>query len=76
MPRFIEESSRSQSTLSPELLDDYLSENNSIRVIDAFVDRLILRDMNFKRVEPSESCGTCSLTSVTRFTVPDHPGER
>ena len=55
MPRFIEESSRSQSTLFPELLDDYISENNSIRVIDAFVDRLILRDMNFKRVEPSDT---------------------
>jgi len=55
MPRFIEESSRSQSTLFPELLDDYIGQDNQVRVIDAFVDGLDLGSMSFKRVEPSDT---------------------
>lgn len=55
MPRFIEESSRSQSTLFPELLDEYISKDNEVRVIDAFVDGLDLRSMSFNRVEPSDT---------------------
>jgi len=38
MKRFIEGESRSQSTLFPELLDDYVGEDNPVRVIDVFVD--------------------------------------
>lgn len=55
MPRFIEESARSQSTLFPELLDDYISQDNTVRVIDTFVDGLDLRNMSLKRVEPSDT---------------------
>ena len=55
MSRFIEETARSQSTLFPELLDDYISQDNPIRVIEVFVDGLDLRSMNFKRVEPSDT---------------------
>ena len=55
MSRFIEENSRSQSTLFPELLDDYITQDNTVRVIDAFVDGLDLRSMSFKRVEPSDT---------------------
>ena len=55
MPRFIEEESRVQVTLFPELLDDYISQENTVRIIDAFVDGLPLRDMEFKRVDPSET---------------------
>ena len=55
MPRFIEEQARSQSTLFPELLDDYISPDNPIRVIEAFVDGLDMRSMNFNRVEPSDT---------------------
>ena len=55
MSGFIEEAARSQSTLFPELLDDYISQDNPIRVIEAFVDGLDLRSMNFKRVEPSDT---------------------
>jgi len=55
MPRFIEERARTQSTLFPELLDDYISEENSIRVIDAFVDGLNMRRLDFKRVEPRDT---------------------
>jgi len=55
MPRFIEEKARNQSTLFPEQLKDYISQDNPIRVIDAFVEGLDIRRMNFKRVDPSDT---------------------
>ena len=36
MKRFIQGENRSQGTLFPELLDDYISEENEIRVIDVY----------------------------------------
>jgi len=43
MKRFIEGEDRSQSTLFPEHLDDYIAEDNPVRVIDVFVDELDLK---------------------------------
>jgi len=43
---------RSQSTLFPERLDDYVGENNPVRVVDVFVDELDLGGLGFSRVEP------------------------
>ena len=53
MKRFIEGENRSQSTLFPERLDDYIAEDNAIRVVDAFVNKLNLKRLGFNRVEPS-----------------------
>ena len=53
MPRYIEGENRFQSTLFPESLDEYIAETNSIRVIDRFVDRLILADLGFERAQPN-----------------------
>lgn len=55
MPRFIEGENRSQSTLFPERLDDFISEDNPVRVIDAFVDELNLGDLGFDGVKPEET---------------------
>ena len=52
MKRFVEGEDRSQSTLFPERLDDYIAEDNPVRVIDAFVDELDLADLGFERVQP------------------------
>jgi len=52
MKRFIEGESRNQSTLFPELLDDYVGEDNPVRVIDVFVDELDLGGLGFSGVEP------------------------
>ena len=52
MKRFIEGEDRNQSTLFPELLDDYIAEDNPVRVIDVFVDELDLGQLGFGRVEP------------------------
>ena len=37
MKRFIEGEDRSQVTLLPECLDDYIAEDNPVRVVEAFV---------------------------------------
>src|SRR5277367_1279897 len=52
MKRFIECEDRSQSTLFPERLDDYIAEDNPVRVIDVFVDELDLSQLGFEGAEP------------------------
>ncbi len=52
MKRFVEGTDRGQSTLRPECLDDWISEDNPVRVIDVFVDELDLGGLGFVRVEP------------------------
>ena len=56
MKRFVEGMDRGQSTLLPECLDDWIAENNPVRVIDAFVEALNLSELEFAGVEP-ESTG-------------------
>jgi transposase len=48
MKRFVEGVDRSQSTLFPERLDDWIGEDNPIRVIDVFVDELDLGGLGFE----------------------------
>ena len=55
MKRFIEGENRFQSTLFPESLEDYIAADNPVRVIDAFVDGLDLKQLGFDRAEPSET---------------------
>ena len=50
MSRFIEGTCRAQATLFPDRLDDYLTEENPVRVIDAFIDSLDLANLGFKTV--------------------------
>jgi transposase len=53
MKRFIEGQERGQVTLLPECLDDYIGEDNPVRVIDAFVDELDLRGLGFEGTDPA-----------------------
>jgi transposase len=53
MKRFVEGADRGQSTLLPECLDDWIDEENPVRVIDAFVDALDLAGLGFDGVEPA-----------------------
>lgn len=53
MKRFIEGADRGQSTMLPELLDDYVDEDNQVRVVDVFVDQLDLASLGFERVQPA-----------------------
>ena len=52
MKRFIEGVNRTQSTLFPESLEDYITEDNPVRVIDVFVDGLSLEKQGFSSAQP------------------------
>ena len=52
---YIEGESREQRVLFPEVLDDYISEDNLVRFIDAFVDGLEMEELGFDRTAPKET---------------------
>ncbi|MFI5269050.1 MAG: IS1182 family transposase [Chloroflexota bacterium] len=52
MKRFVEGEDRRQGVLLPEFLDDYVGEENPVRVIDAFVEALDLEALGFEGVVP------------------------
>src|SRR5512144_2818398 len=52
MKRFIEGEDRTQVTLLPERLDDYVGPDNPARVVEAFVEQLDLRQMGFAGGDP------------------------
>ena len=54
MSGFVEGIDRSQRTLFPAMLDDYVAEDNPVRAVDAFVEGLDLDKLGFGRVEPLE----------------------
>jgi transposase len=52
MKRFVEGTDRGQSTFFPECLEDWICEDNPVRVIDVFVDKLDLTELRFVGVDP------------------------
>ena len=52
MKRFVEGIDRSQSTMFPERLDDWILDDNPVRAVDVFVDELDLGGLGFVRVAP------------------------
>ena len=52
MKRFVEGLDRGQSTLFPETLEDFVADDNPVRVIEAFVEALDLGDLGFSSVDP------------------------
>jgi hypothetical protein len=62
MRRFVEGTDRGQSTLFPECLEDWIGEDNPVRVIDVFVEELDLAGLGFSRVDP-EATGRPSWPS-------------
>jgi transposase len=53
MPRFIEGQDRHQVTLLPESLDEFIAEDNAVRVVDAFIDELDLGSLGFDGATPA-----------------------
>ena len=52
MKRFIHSADRNQGTLFPEHLEDFVTEDNPVRVIDVFVEQLDLGQLGFASVTP------------------------
>src|SRR5947199_5410046 len=68
MARFVVGDDRSQSTLFPERLEEYLSEHNPVRAVDVFVDELDLAQLGFGGVEP-ETTGRPAYHPATLLKI-------
>ena len=68
MKRYVEGEDRSQSTLFPESLDDYIAEDNPVRVIDVFVDELDLNKLGFEGMQP-ETTGRPAYHPATLLKI-------
>src|SRR3982074_3712889 len=68
MTRFVGGDDRSQSTLFPERLDDYLGDDNPVRAVDVFVDELDLAKLGFDGVEP-EATGRPAYHPATLLKI-------
>ena len=53
MKRFVQGQSRTQTTLLPECLDDFVGEDNPVQVIEVFVDQLDLGKLGFEGIDPA-----------------------
>jgi transposase len=53
MGRFVEGSDRRQSWLLPNSLDDYVTDDNPVRVVGAFIDEFNLGSLEFARAAPA-----------------------
>ncbi len=61
MTGFISGADRTQGTMFPAQLEDYVAEDNPVRVIDFFVDRLDLGELGFWRVQRSSREGPLTI---------------
>lgn len=55
MPRFVEGHDRQQVTLLPECLDDFITEDNTVRIVDAFIEELDLVALGFEGANPAKT---------------------
>jgi transposase len=68
MKRFVEGQDRSQLILLPDCLDDYVGEDNPVRIVDAFIDELDLAVLGFAGVVP-EATGRPSYHPATLLKI-------
>lgn len=68
MKRFIEGEDRRQATLLPDILEDYVTEDNPVRVIDVFIDELDLGALGFAGVVP-EATGRPAYHPATLLKI-------
>jgi len=55
MGRFVEGEDSRQSYLLPETLDDYVTEDNPVRVVEVFIEELDLDALGFEGVHPAST---------------------
>src|SRR6516162_1340524 len=66
--RFVEGQDRAQLMLLPECLDDFVGEDNPVRVVDAFIEELDLAVLGFAGVVP-EATGRPSHHPATLLKI-------
>ena len=68
MKRFVEGEDRRQATLLPDSLEDYVTEDNPVRVVDVFIDELDLAALGFSGVVP-EATGRPAYHPATLLKI-------
>src|SRR6202045_1851496 len=68
MPRFVEGCNRRQIALLPDCLDDYVTQDSPVRVVDVFIDELDLAALGFTGVVP-EATGRPSYHPSTLLKI-------
>ena len=53
--KYMEKRARSQISFLPESVEDYISDENPVRVIDAFVDSLDMEGLGFQKAKPAQT---------------------
>lgn len=53
--KYIQGSDRNQLSILPDCIEDYIDENNPVRVIDAFVNSLDMNLLGFLRAKPNQT---------------------
>ena len=61
---YIQGTPREQRLLFPDVVDDYITEDNPVRFIDAFVDKQDLEELGFQKSQPAST-----------GRLPYHPGD-
>ena len=74
MSGFIQGEDRSQATLFPERLDDYVAEDSAVRVIDVFIDELELSGLGFKTQPNDTGRPAYNPTTMLKLFVSGIPG--
>jgi transposase len=68
MKRFVEGEDRRQATLLPDCLDDYVTEDNPVRIVEVFIDELDLAALGFAGIVP-EMTGRPSYHPATLLKI-------
>ena len=73
MGRFVEGEDRRQSLLLPQSLDDYVTEHNPVRVVEAFIDELYLGALGSDGVKPAATgCGELTALADRGYFNGEH----
>jgi len=51
--KYMEKRDRAQISFLPECVEDYIDDENPVRVIDAFVDSLDMEALGFQKAKPA-----------------------
>jgi hypothetical protein len=74
MSRTIAGEARTQSLLFPERLDEWIEEDNPVRVIHAFVDELEMKELGFEGALPAGPGQPGNHTSTLLRPIKSSPG--
>ena len=75
MKRFVEGEDRTQGVLLPEFLDDYVTEDNPVRVVDVFIDELDLEALGFV-VDRQRNCFASNYRAACARLLGQRPSPR